>query len=146
MKNLFILLITTFCFLGLNAQDQKYIDEAVALVKIKSFSPSTDSKKCDVYAYVRAGNHSKKATYYVELKVKGTNEIVFRDLLDFNNINGMQVAKSHRKKDDVYELFFGMWVITEDTYMQLVILEPNGSQITYPVEFTNYKNPITIMN
>ena len=110
MKKLFILLLTAFSILGLQAQkEQKFIDEAVALVKIKSFSPSTNSKKCDVYAYVRAGNHSRKATYYVELKRKGTNETVFRDLLDFNNINNLQVAKSHRQKDDVYELFFGMW-------------------------------------
>lgn len=147
MKNFILLLITLVSIVTVNAQDkQKYIDEAYALIKIKSFNANSNAKKCDVYAYVRTGNHGKLATYYVELKRKATNEVVFRDLIDFKDLSTAQVAQSYRQHKDVYELFFGLWLIHEDTYMEIVAIEENGNKITIPVEFTNYKNPITIMN
>lgn len=147
MKNFILLLITLVSVVNLNAQqNQKYIDEAYVLVKIKSFNANSTAKKCDVYVYLRAGNHSKQAKYYVELKRKATDEVVFRDLIDLNNLDAAHVATSHRQNKDVYELFFGLWLIHEDSYLQIKAIEENGNKIIIPVEFTNYKNPITIMN
>ena len=147
MKNLFLLILTALSILNINAQSkQKYIDEAYTLIKVKSFNPNTNSKKCDVYVYLRAGNLSKQVSYFVELKRKGTNETIFRNALDFKNFSASQGAVSQRQKDDVYELFYGLWVVYEDTYMQIIAIEPDGNQLAIPVEFTDYKNPITIMN
>lgn len=147
MRNLFLILLTSLSILNVNAQSkQKYIDEAYSLVKVKSFNPNTNSKKCDIYAYLRAGNLSKQVSYYVELKRKGSNETVFRNSLDLRNLASSQGVLSYRQKDDVYELFYGLWVVYEDTYMQIIAIEPDGNQLVIPVEFTDYKNPITIMN
>jgi len=147
MKKIIILLLAATFFINVNAQSkQKYVDEAYCLIKVKSFNPNTNSKKCDVYAYLKAGNLSKQVTYFVELKRKGSNETIFRNALDFRDMSQTQGTVSYRQKDDVYELFYGLYVIHEDTYMQLIAIEPDGNQLVIPVEFTDYKNPITIMN
>lgn len=146
MKYILLLFITIFTLENLSAQDeQKYLDEAYALIKIKSFNADSDAKKCDVYAYLRAGNRSKQASYYVEFKRKATNELLFRDLINLNNLEAAHIAKSFREKDDVYELYFGLWLVHEDTYMEIIAIE-NGKETIIPVDYINYKNPITIMN
>lgn len=147
MKKILLLLISAICILNISAQaNQKYIDEAYSLIKIKSFNASTNSKKCDVYAYLRAGNLGKQVSYYIELKRKATNETIFRDFLNLNDLNASKVVQSFRQKDEIYELFFGLWVIYEDSYLQITVIEPNGNHLIIPVEYTDYKNPITIMN
>lgn len=144
------ILLFSFSLLFINfiqAQDaQKYISEAYSLVKIKSFNANDNSKKCDVYAYLRAGNQLRKATYIIELKRKATNEIIFREAVDFNHLEKLSLVQSYRQKDDVYEFFFGLWVMHPDTYMQIIATDAQGYSITIPVEATDYKNPITIMN
>ena len=147
MKKIILLLLTIAFALNINAQASKtYIDEAVALVKIKSFIPSNNSKKCDVYAYIRTGNRFRKAKYFVEFKHGTMGDVVFREEVDFNHLENLKLAKSYRQKDDVFELFFGLWIIKENTIGNMIIVEENGNEITIPIEFTNYKNPITIMN
>ena len=147
MRNIFVILFTLVSFANIYAQSsQKYLEEAYSLIKVKSFNPNTNSKKCDVYAYLRAGDLSKKATYLIELKRKGNNETVFRSAINLNDLDASEGVLTYRQNEDVYEFFYGLWVVYDDTYMQVVVIEENGNRITIPATPTDYKNPITIMN
>lgn len=147
MKKIIILILTVVFALNTNAQaEQKFIDEAVSLIKIKSFIPSNNSKRCEFYAYIRTGNHFRKAKYIVELQNGTMGDVVYRQEIDFNNLQNLKLAKPYRQKDDVYEFFFGLQVFQENTIGRLIIVDENDNRTTLPMEFSNYKNPITIMN
>ena len=147
MKTLILLLITTFSIINSNAQTSSdYIDEAYALFKIKSFNIKTNTKRCEIVTYIRVAEKYKEAIYYIELLPNDIDGVIFRDILDFNNLSSMVVANSHRQKNDVYEFNFGTFNISEYARMQLVVNYKDGNTSIIPIEMTNYKNPITIMN
>jgi len=147
MKNLILALIAVFSIQILSAQSSNdYIEEAYSLFKIKSFNTKTNTKNCEILAFVRVAEKYREAIYHVELLPNDMDGVIFRDLLDFTDMNKMVVAKSHRVKGDVYELNFGNFYVSEYAKMQLVIIYPDGSRTKIPMEMTNYKNPITIMN
>ena len=106
----------------------------------------TNLKKCEILAYIRVADKFKEATYFIELKPNKIDNVIFRDLLDFNNLSQMVVAKSHRQKEDVYEFNFGEFYISEYASMQIVIKYNDGSTTNIPLSMTDYKNPMTIMN
>ena len=97
-------------------------------------------------AYIRVANLHKDATYHIELLSSDEGKVIFRDLIDFNNLSSSVVAKSHRQKDDVYEFNFGEFYVSEYAKMQLVIIYSDDNSTVIPIDMTNYKNPITIMN
>lgn len=147
MKTFILLFLTVLGITTTNAQSSTdYIDEAYALFKIKSFNPSNDTKKCEIFSYIRVADGFKDATYYVELIPNDNEPVIFRDLLDFNNLSSMVVSKAHRQKGNVYEFNFGVFNVSEYARMQLVINYPGGGSTVIPIEMADYKNPITIMN
>ncbi len=146
-KTLLILALTLVSIININAQNSNdYIDEAYSLFKIKSFNTKTNLKKCDIFAYVRVADKFKEASYFIELKPNKIDRVIFRDLLDFNDLSKMVVAKSHRQKEDVYEFNFGEFYISEYASMQIVIRYNDGTTSIIPLDMTDYKNPMTIMN
>ena len=147
MKKFILLFITSLIIAGIRAQNSSdYIDEAYALFKIKSFNIKNNTKRCEILTYIRVADKYKDALYYIELLPNDIDNVIFRDILDFNDLSRMVVAKSHRQKGDVYEFNFGIFNITEYAKMKLIIVYPDGSSTTIPIELTDYKNPITIMN
>lgn len=147
MKTIILLLITSFVFTSVSAQNSKdYIEEAFSLFKIKSFNPNSDTKRCEIYAYVRVSEKFKDVNFYIELLPNKLDPAIFRDILDFKDLTTMVVAKSYRKKGNAYEINFGTFNISEYAYMQMIINYNDGSTTSIPLEMTNYKNPITIMN
>lgn len=147
MKTFILLLITTFTLTNISAQNSNdYIEEAYSLFKIKSFNPSSDTKRCEILAYVRVADKFKNVSFYIELLPNKQDPAIFRDILDFKDLSTMVVAKAHRQNGSVYELNFGTFNISEYANMQMIINYNDGSTTTLPLEMTNYKNPITIMN
>ena len=147
MKTIIILLITIFSFVNANAQNSsEYIDEVYALFKIKSFNLKTNTKNCEIVTYFRVAEKYKDAIYYIELFPNDIDNVIFRDILDFNDLSRMVVAQSKRQNDDVYEFNFGIYNISEYAKMKLIIAYNDGSSSVIPIELTDYKNPITIMN
>lgn len=147
MKLIILILISTFGILNANAQNSSdYIEEAYALFKIKSFNLKTNTKKCEILTYIRVNDKYRDAIFYVELLPNDIDDVIFRDILDFNDLSRMVVAQSHRQKENVYEINFGNFSISEYAKMRLLIVYADGTSSVLPIEMTDYNNPITIMN
>jgi hypothetical protein len=147
MKTIILFLLSIIVVTSLTAQNSDdYIEEAFSLFKIKSFNPNSNKKKCEIFAYVRVSDKFKEVSFYIELIPNQQDPAIFRDILDFKDLSSMVVAKSHRQKEDVYEFNFGIFNISEYASMRMLVVYNDGGTTIIPLEMTNYKNPITIMN
>lgn len=145
MKKIILLLIIIISTSVKAQNSTDYIEEVFAIFKIKSFNFKNNTKNCEIITYIRVAEQYKQATYYVELVADDMNEPIFSEPINFNNLSSARV-KSQRNKKEVYEFNFGKYRISEYAKMRLVIAYKDGSSSVLPIEMTDYKNPITILN